>query len=205
MSEQDNNTTPVNISTDESEKKCASHRKACGDSHGRCCGKRHRVGRIIGMVALVSIVVVAVTACGSGPRWHHHGDSPFASGGEINVERIAEMAGKRLDHMLDEVDASDEQKAKAQEIVKRSLAEGAPKAEQLRDSRQQFAKLLTAPTLDKAAIEQLRADQIRGADEMSKIAIQTIVQVAEVLTPEQRKELAEEIADKMEHRRGWRH
>jgi len=200
MNEQNNNTTP-DTTTDnnlsgESEKKCASHRKSCGDSHGRRCGGRYRMGFIVGVIALVSIGFM--TGC-------HHGHSPYASGSGIDVEKIGKMTEKRLDHMLDEVDASDEQKAKANEIVKRSLSEGAPKAGQLRDSRQQFAKLLAAPTLDKAAIEQLRVEQIHGADEMSKIAIQTMVQVAEVLTPEQRKNLAEEIADKMEHRRGWWH
>ncbi len=193
MNEQNDNTTTVNTPNGESEKKCVSHRK--------CGGGRHKLGRVIGMIALVSIGFMTGKAFSSESGCHHHG----GPGGGINMERISKMAGKPLDHMLDEVDASDEQKAKAQEIVKRSLDEGAPMAEQLRDSRQKFAKLLTASTLDKAAIEQLRADQIRGADEMSKIAIQTIVQVAEVLTPEQRKALAEEMADKMEHRRGWRH
>ena len=199
MKEQNNNTTSVNTSTGESDNKCASHRKTCGDNH---CGGRHRLGRFVGLIALLGIGFLAGNAFSSESDWRHHG---HGAGGAIDIDKVSKMAGKRLQHMLDDVDASDEQKAKATEIVKQSLTDGAPMAKQLRDSRQQFGKLLAAPTLDKAAIEKLRAEQIRGADEISKLAMQTIVDVAEVLTPEQRTKLAEKMAKRMEHRRGWMH
>jgi len=99
------------------------------------------------------------------------------------------------------VKANDAQKAQATAIVKASVEKGAPLAEKLRGNHEQMRKLMSAATIDKAAIETLRAEQIKLVDEASKLATQTMQDIAEVLTPEQRAKLAE----KMEKRHGWMH
>ena len=123
------------------------------------------------------------------------------SGKPVDAERMGKFADKRMQHMLSEVKASDAQKEKASAIVKASLTKGAPLAEKMRDNHVQLRKLMSAATLDKAAIETLRAEQVKLVDEASKLATQTMQDVAEVLTPEQRTKLAE----KMEQRHGWMH
>jgi Spy/CpxP family protein refolding chaperone len=61
--------------------------------------------------------------------------------------------------------------------------------------------LLKAKEIDKAAIEQLRVEQLKTMDEVSKHMTQTILAVADLLTPEQRAKLAEN----MSKHGGWMH
>lgn len=122
------------------------------------------------------------------------------AGKPMDTERMGKFADKRMQHMLDEVKASDAQKSKAAGIVKASLTKGAPLAEKMRDNHVQMRKLMAAATLDKAAIETLRVEQMKLADEASKLMTQTMQEVAEVLTPEQRAKLEEKMG-----KRGWMH
>jgi Spy/CpxP family protein refolding chaperone len=61
-------------------------------------------------------------------------------------------------------------------------------------------ELLAKPNVDRAAIEAIRAQEMQSADAMSKRLVQSLADVADVLTPEQRAQLAE----KMKQRRGHR-
>ena len=54
--------------------------------------------------------------------------------------------------------------------------------------------LLDSGTVDRGAIEALRAEQLKLADDASKRLTQAIGDAAEVLTPAQRKDLASRIA-----------
>jgi Spy/CpxP family protein refolding chaperone len=49
--------------------------------------------------------------------------------------------------------------------------------------------LLTAPEIDRAALEKLRGEQIRLAESTSQRMLQAMIESAEVLTPEQRTQL----------------
>jgi Spy/CpxP family protein refolding chaperone len=133
--------------------------------------------------------------------WCHEGSPGFASGKPIDPEQMSKMAEKQLDHLLSEVDATKEQKAKATEIVKKSVAIGAPIAEQMRSNHLKMMTLLSSKEIDKAAIEQLRVDQLKTMDEASKHMTQTMLAIAEVLTPEQRAKFSE----KMAKHGGWMH
>ncbi len=183
-----------------------SNREIGGRCHGkhdhRCNGRRgHCLARVIGVLAVFGIGFFSakVMACEHGMG--HGGPQAFMSGGQMDTERMGKFADKRIERMLDDVKASDAQKEKASAIVKASLEKGAPLAKQMRDKHIQMRKLMSAATLDKAAIEAMRAEQIKLADEASRRMTSTMLAVAEVLTPEQRAQLAE----KMEKRRGWMH
>ncbi len=194
MSEQTTNTQDTN---NQDKGRCCSN-----EGHHRCHGHRGRCfGKVIGMLLVFGLGFFAgkTFACGHG--WHNGGPEAFMSGKPMDKERMEQFADKRLQHMLDEVKANDAQKKQASTIVKASLEKGAPLAEKMRDNHLQMRKLMSAPTLDKDAIEALRAEQIKLADEASKHMTQTLLAVAEVLTPEQRTKLAE----RMEHHHGWHH
>jgi Spy/CpxP family protein refolding chaperone len=142
--------------------------------------------------------LVGGLAVGSGlTAWAHGGHRGWHGGEGFSEERVERM----VKHFGVEVDATEEQKAKLTEIAKAAAKDLQPLREKVREARKQGMELLAAPTIDRGAIERLRAEQIQAADAASKRMIQALTDVAEVLTPEQRQKLAE----RMQMRRGWRH
>lgn len=197
MSEQ---TTTTQDSNKETQDRCCGserHEHRCHSGHrGRCFGK------VLGVMLVFSLGFFAGKSYACEPGFGHHGGpGAHMSGKPMDVEQMNKFAERGVKHMLDDVKANDAQKAQATAIVKASVEKGAPLAEKLRGNHEQMRKLMSAATIDKAAIEALRAEQIKLADEASKLATQTMQDIAEVLTPEQRAKLAE----KMEKRHGWMH
>jgi Spy/CpxP family protein refolding chaperone len=66
--------------------------------------------------------------------------------------------------------------------------------ENLHAARREAIELLSQDKVDPAALEALRAKQIGLADEASRRLTRAVTEAAEVLTPEQRKELAAHFA-----------
>ena len=113
-------------------------------------------------------------------------------------ERIERM----VKHFAVEVDATPEQRAKLTEIAKAAAKDLRPMREKVQDARRRGIELLAAPTIDRAAIERLRAEQIQAADVASRRLSQALADTAEVLTPEQRKQFAERFQRRHARRRG---
>ena len=93
--------------------------------------------------------------------------------------------------MLSHINASVEQKAKVADVTKAALKELWPLREQHRAARTRAVELLAQPSIDREALEQLRATQVQLADTASGRVTQALADAAEVLTPEQRSQLAE--------------
>ena len=68
----------------------------------------------------------------------------------------------------------------------------APAAEQ-QAARTQAVTLLTAPTIDRTAIERLRTEQIALADQASKRIAQALADAADVMTPDQRRKVGDRL------------
>ncbi len=77
---------------------------------------------------------------------------------------------------------------------------------QMHASRDEMKALLLADTIDRAAMEKMRAERIAEVDQISKDLVNAVADVAEVLTPEQRVVLEERIREFRKmfggHRRG---
>lgn len=131
---------------------------------------------------------------GAGGR--HHGG--FMSG-PIDPAMLDQRLDRMLKHLYVEIDASDEQKGRLAPIVKGAVEDLLPLRERLRAARGQAIGLLGSERVDRDSIERLRADQMALADQASKRFARALADVAEMLTPAQRKELAERIA---RHRHG---
>ena len=101
----------------------------------------------------------------------------------------------RLDQMLTEAGASDDQKDKVKTIVTTTIDDVRPNREARKAMRDEIIKLIEAPTIDRNAIEALRAKQMSQFEERSKAIAKAVADAAEVLTPEQRKKLVEEMKD----------
>ena len=123
-----------------------------------------------GALALVPIAAVA----GSGMH-QRHGD-PKA----------------HVEEMLDEVDASDAQRQAIEPLVDRATARAHDIHAQAADLHEELLGLLTAETIDRAALESVRADAVALVDRASREMVDAMTGMAEVLTPEQRKEIARE-------------
>ncbi|MFG6447622.1 Spy/CpxP family protein refolding chaperone [Roseateles sp. BYS180W] len=73
------------------------------------------------------------------------------------------------------------------------------------DLHQQMNQLLAAPTVDAAAAESLRQKMLAQHDSASRRMLQARLQVAALLTPEQRQKLAAQQAQHQGKRREHRH
>jgi periplasmic protein CpxP/Spy len=160
-----------------------------------CRGRgRGRAAVFIILVALVGGIAggLATRAFGQAP-WHA---AAFMGGmgGPIDPARLDQNIERMTRHFAIEVDATVEQQAKLAVIAKAAAQDLLPLREQAQHARQEGLDLLAAPTVDRAGIERLRAAQIQLAEQASKRLAQAIADVADVLTPEQRKALAEHIS-----------
>jgi Spy/CpxP family protein refolding chaperone len=124
--------------------------------------------------------------------WH------MGPGGQTDPEAMKRRVNASVRWMLADINATEAQQQRIAGIVEATMKEMAPLREKHREARQAVMALLAKPSVDRAAIESIRAQEIQSADAMSKRFVQSLTDVAEVLTPEQRAQLAE----KMKQRRG---
>lgn len=101
----------------------------------------------------------------------------------------------RLDRMLTDAGADADQKSKFKSIVTTTIDEVRPDREARMAMRDEIIKLIEAPTIDRNAIEALRAKQMAQFEERSKAIAKAVADAAELLTPDQRKKLVEEIKE----------
>ena len=104
------------------------------------------------------------------------------------------MHGRMVDKMLDSVNATAEQRAQVKQITERAAADMKSQHDSGRALREQGMKLFTQPVVDANAAEALRAQMMQQRDQASRRMLQTLLEVSRVLTPEQRKTLAERMA-----------
>jgi periplasmic protein CpxP/Spy len=174
---------------------------------------RRRSRRYLTIAAIVvaaglsgAVATQAFSESGFGPgRWHGHGFGPgMMGGGPIDPARAEERADRMVRHLAVEIDASAEQQEKLRTIVKSAVKDLVPMREKAQAARQKARQLLTQPTIDRAAIEAFRAEQVAQVDAVSKRLTQVLTEAAEVLTPKQRAQIGERMEQRQGHWRGWR-
>ena len=124
---------------------------------------------------------------GYGPPWAHHrhmgGDRMFFPGPiERGVERLGWVT-----------DASTEQKQKINAIAQKAADDiFALRAKHL-EARKQVVDTLAAPSVDRAKLETLRAEQMKLAETATKRVTDAVADIADVLTPAQRADLGQRV------------
>ena len=117
----------------------------------------------------------------------------------MDPAQIDERVERMVKHLAVEVDATPEQKDKLSAIAKSAAHDLAPLRGNMKRARQQAIDLMSAEKVDRAAIENLRAEHFALMDATSKRLTQALADAADVLTVEQRKKLAER-AQRFGHR-----
>jgi Spy/CpxP family protein refolding chaperone len=102
-------------------------------------------------------------------------------------------AERMLKHMYVEIDATDAQKAQIEPLVKQAMQDLKPLHTQLHGAHAQALQLLTQATIDRAALESMRAQNMQLADQASKRLVQLVADIGDVLTPAQRQKLADHL------------
>jgi Spy/CpxP family protein refolding chaperone len=133
-------------------------------------------------------------AAGIGFKAFAHGRRHWHGGGPIDPAQLDRQLERMLKHFYVEIDATEAQKRELEPIVKQAAKDLLPMREQLHAARREALGLLSQERVDPAALEALRARQITLADEASRRLTRALGEAAEVLTPEQRRDLAARFA-----------
>jgi periplasmic protein CpxP/Spy len=174
-------------------------------------------GRRVGLAA----VLAGVTALGAGavysqqPYGHGYGPGngqgygpgpgygPPMHGGMMGHGSMFGFGPERMfDFALGSVGATSEQKLKIVTIAQSAMQDLRPLRDRRYTASLKLAILLKADTLDRAAIEKLRAEEFAAFEAGSKRAAQALSEAAEVLTPAQRQQLVERWENRRRHWRG---
>lgn len=106
------------------------------------------------------------------------------------------MHGRMIERMLDLVNASADQRSRIKSILETAHKDLKTQREAARPLHEQMRSVFTQPNIDARAAETLRAQMSAQRDAASKRMLQARLEVANVLTPEQRKLVAERLAQR---------
>jgi len=146
---------------------------------------RRRRWLFAAFIGLAAVLGFAAGKVHSSPwlHWagHHH---PF------DADEINFIVQHRIDRALSKVDATPEQRDKINAIAKAAVNDVMAMRKDPSGRREKFLTIMKAETVDRSALEALRAERIDMADAASKRILQAVADAADVLKPEQRRQLA---------------
>lgn len=139
---------------------------------------------LAGLLTVSAAYANTDASAGPGSGEGHHRGHGRGRGGD------GERMGFRMHRLLGAAGASDAQKTQ----IKAIFVALRPQMQTLRTERmkvhKQIAQALAAPTVDPAAVERLRLQQVKLADQSSALMTQGLVKASQVLTPEQRQKVS---------------
>jgi periplasmic protein CpxP/Spy len=142
----------------------------------------------LGLVAVSPLSFAQPTGPDEGDRagrgfMHEDGGPGFGKG--------PEHMARHTERLLDSVKATPEQRSQVKALLQAAMSDMKDQREAGKALRQRDAELFSAPNVDARAVETLRQQKLAQMDQASKRMMQLRLDVARVLTPEQRKQLAE--------------
>ncbi len=177
----------------------ATQNAAPGAQPGKPASKWRWARRIGVGVVLVGLGLASGAAIGAKSVQAHFWRGLDHS--RFDAERVSERIDRRVERILSRVDGTPEQQQRIATIAKSALNDLVELGVTPRETRAKFIELLRADTVDAAALEALRAEQVAKIDAGSKRMVRAVTDVAAVLTPAQRRELTERMQER--HSR-WR-
>ncbi|HET7065874.1 MAG TPA: Spy/CpxP family protein refolding chaperone [Rudaea sp.] len=157
---------------------------------GRTGSKVAIVAAVLGGVALTVGAVAQNAATGGFHHGGHHG-AQMANASPADVVAHIDLM---LQHIYAETSATPAQQAQIAPLVQATATDLTQLHTQFHAEHAQMLVLLTADPIDRVALESARVAQLNVIDQASKEIVQLLADTAGVLTPEQRKALAEKLA-----------
>ena len=140
---------------------------------------------VVGVLTMLVGTTAYVYARGGG--WHH------GLHGAMSSEAMADRIAHGVKYVLADTDATADQKEKVIAILQAAASDVHSLHDQHLAVHQQVQDIFGAQSVDRARLETVRADQLRLADEASRRITGALADAAEVLTPQQRAQLLQEM------------
>lgn len=148
-----------------------------------------------GLVLAAGAGTIAAAPGDKGPGFFGPGHGP--GGGWMAHhfrDRFYERALDRVDELLEEVDATDEQRERVAAEIDAGIEDMRAMRESHRRLHGRMVELWAAPEIDRDAIESFRQDKIEQMETASRKLTDRLIAIAEALEPEQRAAIAEKLA-----------
>ena len=142
---------------------------------------------LIGAGALAAVVVGVGAAWAAGG--HHHGG--FAGMDKMISARIAKLE--------DAIQATPDQRTQIDQSKQTILNAFKHEAENRKQNHGQLIQMLTADKLDTSALYAMANQHAQSIQDLSKVIVPEIQKIHDVLTPQQRKMLAQKVQQMHEH------
>ena len=132
------------------------------------------------------------------------GGGAFArtDGQAFDPAKFQQRIEKRVDKALTGTDATADQKKKVTDILQAAFTSMKPLRDQRVENRKAMEAAMQATTLDPAKIEQIRAEQMKVADQSSKVFTKALTDAGNVLSPAQRQAFFKVWSERHAKRRG---
>jgi periplasmic protein CpxP/Spy len=146
-------------------------------------------GGLLGALLAGGIIEYSSAIAGPGflPRPGHGG---FCGRGPRDPQAVRERVDFASDWILGRINASEDQRRRIKGILGETMADLFPLGEQHQQNRQAMMEILVQPTVDRDALSRLRQSEIGLAEGASTRLLEAVAAAAEILTVEQRQELA---------------
>ena len=154
-------------------------------------------GRGFRLMLLSAALVVGGAASLPASAQAHHGGPGMAGpgmGGPGMMMGNPEQMGRMTDRMLEGLNATDAQREQIKKIAAAAATDLRAQREARRALHEKGMQIFAEPTIDAAAAEAVRQQMLAQHDQASKRRLQMMLDVSNVLTPEQRKTLADRMA-----------
>ncbi|MEE9375548.1 MAG: Spy/CpxP family protein refolding chaperone [Rhizobiaceae bacterium] len=135
--------------------------------------------------------------------WGDHkykGRKRFSTMSDAEIDKAVTRAVK---HVAIEIDATADQEAKITTLLTALAKDMKPIRGTFITAGKEMRSLLLAPTIDRAALEKIRAERLDVADRASKELVSALADVADVLTLKQRKILEQRMEQFKSMRHRW--
>jgi protein CpxP len=153
----------------------------------------------LSLITGTAAIVIALAGAGGAIVWSHESSAQMPFGGAHGMPGGGQHLARLAEHIEAEAGTTPEQKAQIDALVAQASTDFKALHAQLGQDHGAALAVLTQDRIDRTALESVRLSHMRLADQASVRITQLLGDIAEVLTPEQRKTLAAHVQQRHAH------